>query len=121
MSAKSILICDDDEGIVDVASIILKDAGYHVIELTESREIFDLVKKNKPDLILLDLWMPNLSGEEVTKQLKNNIDTNEIPIIILSSSRNTETIAKNIGADHFICKPFDIDELQTTVKQYIYS
>ncbi|CAN5148253.1 N/A [soil metagenome] len=118
MQSKSVLICDDDEGIVDVASIILSDAGYNVVALTESRDVFDNVTRLNPRLILLDLWMPNMSGEEVTKQLKQNPKTSTIPIIIVSASRHTEDIARRIGADHFICKPFDIDELETVVKRY---
>lgn len=118
MVVKSVLICDDDEGIIDVASIILSDAGYDVIAITESREVLSLATKSNPQLILLDLWMPNMSGEEVTKELKQNPKTSNIPIIIISASRNTEDIARRIGADHFICKPFDIDELEKVVKKY---
>ncbi|MBP7967014.1 response regulator transcription factor [Candidatus Woesebacteria bacterium] len=118
MSEKSILICDDDEGIVDVASIILTDAGYKVFAITESQKVMLNAKKINPQLILLDLWMPNLSGEEVTKQLKQTPETSNIPIIIVSASRNTEDIAKRIGADYFLCKPFDMEELETVVKKY---
>lgn len=118
MAEKSVLICDDDEGIVDVASIILSDAGYKVVAITESRDVVSHAKQLNPHLILLDLWMPNMSGEEVTKQLKQIPETSNIPIIIVSASRHTEDIAKRIGADHFICKPFDIDELETVVKKY---
>ncbi len=118
MAVKSVLICDDDEGIIDVASIILSDAGYDVIAITESRDVLSHATKSNPQLILLDLWMPNMSGEEVTKELKRNPKTSNIPIIIISASRNTEDIAKRIGADHFICKPFDIDELEKVVKKY---
>lgn len=118
MHNKAILICDDDEGIIDVATIILSDAGYNVVAMTESRDVLEKAKKVNPKLILLDLWMPNLSGEEVTKQLKENPETSNIPIIIVSASRHTPDIAKRIGADYFLCKPFDIDELETIVKRY---
>ncbi len=115
---KKILICDDDEGIVDVASIVLRDAGYDVTTLTTSEKIYSLVEKLQPDIILLDLWMPNISGEEITMQLKENEKTKHIPVVIVSASRKTEHIATRVGADDFMCKPFDIEELEAIVRKY---
>lgn len=114
--SKRILICDDDEGIVDVTSIVLKESGYEIMSITDSENIYDAIEEFKPDLILLDLWMPILNGEEITKNLKSNRSTSGIPIIIVSASKDTEKTAYAIGADSFICKPFDIAELEETVK-----
>ncbi len=118
MGQKTVLICDDDEGIVDVASIILRDAGFHVITLTQSLEVVAMVKRMQPNLILLDLWMPDLSGEELTQQLKADIETKHIPVIVVSASRDTEKVAQTAGATDYMKKPFDIDQLEEIVRKY---
>ncbi|QQS44704.1 response regulator [Candidatus Roizmanbacteria bacterium] len=111
-------MCDDDEGIVDVAGIVLRDAGYDVTTVTVSEQIFSVINNVKPDIILLDLWMPNLSGEKIAEQLKQQKKTKDIPVIIMSASRKTEQTARRAGADDFICKPFDIEELEEIVRKY---
>lgn len=116
--SKKILICDDDEGIVDVASIVLQDAGYDVITVTASETVFSVIDDTQPDIILLDLWMPNLSGEKIAEQLKSQKKTKHIPVVIMSASRKTEHAALKSGADGFICKPFDIEELEGIVRKY---
>lgn len=116
--SKNVLICDDDEGIVDVASIVLEEAGYEVHTVNNSEHLIEEVKKHKPSLILLDLWMPHLSGEEGTKLLKSDPETKDIPIIIVSASKNTAEVAQKSGANGFLCKPFDIEELEDAVAKY---
>lgn len=119
MAEKTVIICDDDEGILDVASIVLEEKGYTVLPLGNCDEVQDLVHKEKPDLILMDLWMPGKGGEQVTKELKSDPDTASIPIIIVSASKNTKDTALSAGADDFLYKPFDIEELETMVDKYI--
>lgn len=116
---KTILVCDDDDGILDVVTIILNEMGYKVIALCDSEEVLTFVEHSPPDLILLDLWMPNISGEELTVKLKKNIKSQLIPIIIISASKDTEKIASDSGADDCLIKPFDIEELENMVKKYI--
>lgn len=116
---KNILICEDEEGIVEVTKIVLEEKGYNVIAVPDNTQIFDIVEKVKPNLILLDLWMPGLSGEEIARKLKNDPETKEIPIIIVSANRYTKNIAEDVGADNFLEKPFDIDALEKIVQQYI--
>src|SRR3989344_553462 len=107
---KTILICDDDKGILEVVKIVLEDKGYNVISLSEAEKVQDTVIKLKPDLILLDLWMPNLNGDTITQTLKDNKNTNHIPIIVISANKDTATIAQKVQADSFLTKPFNIDE-----------
>jgi len=117
---KKILICDDDEGIADIVKIVLENKNYHVVSLTRSDHIYERIRSLEPDLILLDLWMPNLGGDEITRHLKQNEETKDIPIIIVSASKDTEQIAKEIGADGFLFKPFDIEKLESLVERYIH-
>ena len=116
---KTVLICEDDEGIIDVTTIVLQEKGYKVIPLLDCQKVYEYVDTHKPDIILLDLWMPDINGEEVTRTLKSNDHTKHIPIIIISANKDTEKIAKNAGADTFLCKPFDIEELEQTVERYL--
>ncbi len=117
--AKTVLICEDDEGIIDVVTIVLQEKGYNVIPLLSSREVYKMVDEKKPDLILLDLWMPHITGGEIATVLKQKDETKHIPIIIVSANKDTEQIATQSGADSFICKPFDIEELEETVAKYL--
>lgn len=116
---KHVIVCDDDEGIVDVATIVLREAGYSVTPVTKSSQIFETISAKPPHVILLDLWMPDMNGEDITRKLKEDPSTKHIPIIIISASRDTEGVAETSGADGYINKPFDIDELEKVVKKYI--
>jgi DNA-binding response OmpR family regulator len=103
---------------VEVATIILQNKGYTVVAITNGDTIFDKIKSARPNVILLDLWMPHRTGEEITRELKSNKDTKDIPIIIVSASKDTEKVSRRIGADDFICKPFDIEVLEALVDKY---
>lgn len=118
---KYVLLVDDDEGILDVSTIILNERGYKVEQMMDPEGIYKRIKKDPPGVILLDLWMPQLSGEEILQNLKNNKRTSSIPVIVVSASKDTEVISKRLGADGYINKPFDITELEKVVSKYIDS
>jgi DNA-binding response OmpR family regulator len=111
MINKKILVCDDDEGILDMVSFVLEDSGYDVIPESNSLNVYGLVVKERPDLLLLDLWMPVLSGDQVLKVLKSNPQTSNMPVIVVSASTEGARIAQEAGASYFMAKPFDIDQL----------
>lgn len=114
--SKKILVCDDDLGIIEVLRIILETNNYTVRVLTEGKGIVKKVIEYQPHLILLDLWMPGVAGKEITGLLKKEEKTKHIPIIIVSALNETEKIAKEIGANGFLCKPFDMNELLNKVE-----
>lgn len=116
---KYILVCDDDAGIVDVASIILEEKGYEVATVSRGEDVIQAIKGRLPDLILLDLWMPGITGDKITRRLKSSHKTKNIPIIIFSANRDTEEIARNAGANGFICKPFDITDLENIIAKIL--
>lgn len=117
--AKKILVCDDDPGVTDVIRLILEEEGYEVKTLDSGKAIQKRVQEYSPDVILLDIWMPGIDGEQVTKLLKKNPDTKHIPIIVISALNLTEKIAKRAGADDFIAKPFQMDDLLAKVGQHV--
>lgn len=118
MSKKRIIVADDDPGIVDAMKILLEDEGYEVITTGDGSAVHDLYDQ-KPDLVFLDLWMSGINGNDVCRMLKSKIETKEVPIIIFSANRDLEVISKDCGANDFLPKPFDIDQLICLVNKYL--
>ncbi len=116
---KTILVADDDLAILEVVKIILSEGGFNVISTSNGAEVEKIIKKSLPDLILLDIWMSGADGREITKKLKSRIETKDIPIIIVSALRETRKIATQIGANDFLEKPFDINQMISLVKKYV--
>ncbi|MFD0765128.1 PleD family two-component system response regulator [Mucilaginibacter lutimaris] len=118
MPAK-IMICDDDEGILDLLEMVFNDEGYETVPEINSLNIASIITKENPDLLVLDLWMPVLSGDQVLKALRNNPETKDLPVIVISASGDGKTIAMNAGANDFLAKPFDLDQLLGRVKTLV--
>jgi DNA-binding response OmpR family regulator len=116
---KNILLIDDDLGINEVIKIILEDEGYSVKTMSESRGVLNKIKNDKPDLILLDIWMPVISGLQVCRLLKSHKETAGIPVIMISASVGTEKKSKEAGADGFVLKPFEMDDLLSKVASFL--
>ena len=116
MKNKTILICDDDEGILKILCLVLKNFGFNVISEKNSLNVFSMVTLGKPDLLLVDLWMPALNGDEVIRDLKNNPATSNIPIILISASPEANVVAAETGADGFLAKPFQLQELMGLIE-----
>lgn len=114
MGTKRILIADDDEGIVDAVTMILEVMGYDVEYTYDGGAVIEAVK-NRPDLILLDIWMSGHDGRDICKQLKSDPTYKEIPILMISASRDIRQSALDAGADDFMEKPFEMDSLLNKV------
>lgn len=119
MTNKKIVICDDDEGILDMLTFVLEDSGYHIVAEPNSLNLLPLIQAERPDLLLIDLWMPVLSGDQVVKKLKADPGTRNLPVVIISASTDGRSIARDAGADSYIAKPFDIDQLVNTVSEVL--
>jgi len=115
--AKRILIADDDPAIVESTKLILEEFGYDVDTTVDGETIYKM-EKNFPDLLLLDIWMSGQDGRKICKYLKAEETTKHIPIIMISASRDVKESAKKAGADDFIAKPFELEDLVTLVKKY---
>src|SRR5215204_6006454 len=115
---KKILVSDDDPGILDALKIMLEESGY-AVETTLDGSTFEKLQKETPDLLLLDIWMSGVNGRDICKKLKEKSATRDIPIIMISANRDTEIIAKEAGADDFIEKPFQMEELLSKIKKHI--
>lgn len=117
---RKILAVDDDQDILDVLRFVLEDSGYEVETLSDGRYLFDAIKSNEPDLILLDIMLGNLDGRELCKDVKSKVETLEIPVILISASHNIADSVNQKGAPNaFISKPFDIDVLLNTIQTHL--
>jgi len=116
MENKKIMVCDDDQGILDVLQMLLESEGFDVITEINSTNLVKEMKTNLPDLLLLDLWMPVLSGDQVLKALRTTKEFEHLPVIVLSASVDGSSIANGAGATDFVPKPFDMDDLIVKIK-----
>ena len=121
MEPRTILAVDDDEEILLIVQTLLENAGYTALLATSGREAIQVATARRPDLILLDVMMPQLSGWEVCVTLKNLPDTSEIPVVMLTvKSDITDLITgMQVGADDFVTKPFTKSQLLAAVSRLL--
>ncbi|MDU6653093.1 MAG: response regulator, partial [Streptococcus vestibularis] len=112
---KKILVVDDERPISDIIKFNLTKEGYEVVTAFDGREALEQFEAEKPDLVILDLMLPELDGLEVAKEIRK---TSHTPIIMLSAkdSEFDKVIGLEIGADDYVTKPFSNRELQARVK-----
>ncbi|GGI25420.1 response regulator [Pedobacter mendelii] len=117
--AIKIMICDDEIDILDVTQMILEDAGFEVIAVSDSLNAEQIFLNEMPDLLLIDLWMPGISGDRIISSLKSNVAHTNIPMIVLSASDTGKQTAMSCGAEDFIPKPYDIDNLLDILNSHL--
>jgi response regulator RpfG family c-di-GMP phosphodiesterase len=118
---RKILVIDDSNTNVVLLEALLNIRGYKIITALNAREAFSLIEKEKPNLILLDLYMPETSGFDLLLIIKSNDVTKNIPVIVVSAVTDEVTILKTItlGATGFIEKPIDIQLLIEKIEEII--
>ena len=114
---KKIIVVDDDEGILEAFQILLESEGYDVQTSSDGDILAKLEDDNLPDLIILDVLLSGKDGREICKLLKDNPKTKSIPVLMVSAHPNVTESAKASGANEYIPKPFDMDELLSKVKK----
>jgi len=112
---KTIMIADDDPGILDAVGILLEFEGYTVKSSPNGAELLHM-NAGYPDLVLLDIWMSGRDGRDICRYLKNNPGTCDIPVLLISASKDIERSARAAGADDFIEKPFDMTVLLAKIE-----
>ena len=111
-----VLVVDDQPKVLRFIEIDLKLRGFEVISTTSGREALDLVKSAKPDIMLLDIIMPEIDGFEVLKELRTFTD---LPVIVFSASPGNYDRAMQMGANDFMPKPFHVDEMVSRIKKLV--
>jgi CheY-like chemotaxis protein len=116
---KRILIVDDDLAILDSLGLLLEFEGYQVVKSSSASTLFSM-ETDLPDLLLLDIWLSGTDGRDICKHLKQKKTTQNIPIVLISASREIEKSAKEAGANDFLSKPFDVTDLLKKVERHIH-
>jgi CheY-like chemotaxis protein len=122
LEKKKILIVDDEESLATVFKSLIENTGkYEVCKETRGSKAFNAAKQFKPDLVLLDIMMPDIDGGEVARQLKEDADTRDIPIVFVSAAitkeeENEQGIIK--GGHSILSKPVPIEKLLATIEKY---
>ena len=116
-----IMVVDDDLTSRELVTVYLTREGYEVIQAENGKRCLELLDEFTPDLILLDIMMPEVSGFQVCEKLRSSQKTFHIPVVILSALNEREDRVKSIklGADDFLCKPFDKSELIARVRSLL--
>lgn len=116
MGSKTIYIADDDLSICEILSVILRDKGYNIIISNDGSSLLAL--DTIPDLIFLDVRMASVDGSELCKSWKLNPRTMLVPIIIVSANQDIPEIAKDCGADGWLAKPFEMQDLLRLAEEH---
>jgi len=121
MGQKKILVVDDEADLVETVRFPLEMEGFNVLVSYNGEDALNQARKEKPDLILLDLMLPKLDGYKVCRLLKFDEKYKHIPILMLTAKtqEKDKILGKETGADEYITKPFDIDDLMKRVKAYL--
>ncbi|WP_345329504.1 response regulator transcription factor [Mucilaginibacter defluvii] len=112
------MIADDDPGIVDAVEMLLEFEGYTVTSTVEGSSVLAL-HENLPDLLLLDIWMSGEDGRDICRSLKADVIKKHIPVIMISASKDIKDSALEAGADDFLAKPFEMNDLLGKIEALI--
>jgi CheY-like chemotaxis protein len=116
--AATILVCDDDPSLRELVRAVL-GSRYRFVEAADGTEALTLAREDRPDLIVLDVMLPGLSGIEVLEELRSTDSLKEIPVVVITAWSHAEIEVQVAGADRFVSKPFDPDELSTAVEELL--
>jgi DNA-binding response OmpR family regulator len=112
--SKTILICEDDRNLRKLIKLVLGDR-YAFTEATDGHEAVELARKIRPDLVVLDLMLPGRSGFDVLAMLREEAAVDGVPVLVISAWSHADSAALEAGADRFLPKPFEADDLETAV------
>ena len=116
---QTILIFDDDRELLDLCTVILEKKGFTVHTSENCNGLFEKINQFKPDVILMDNWIPDIGGVESTILLKSNPQTKSIPVVFFSANNDVPALAAKAGADTYITKPFNISDLEDTIMEMV--
>jgi len=111
---KQVILVEDDPDIRELIELILTEENYEVISYDRTRDFRNDLGNQRPDLILLDIMLPDGNGIDLCRELKASDSTRHIPVVLMSANYNN--IPGNCDAEGFIAKPFDIDDLVSRIR-----
>ena len=114
----TILVGDDDPSLRELIRAVL-GPGYRFVEAADGREVLEVARAVRPDLIVLDVMLPGLSGIEVLDELRADHTLSATPVVVITAWSHAEVEAWTAGADRFVAKPFDPDDLSAAVEELL--
>ena len=118
-NSKKVFVFDDNADILELCTIILEDAGFEVKTSSTSNQIVDQVMACMPDIIFMDNWLPDVGGIDATRELKGHPSLKNIPVIYFTANNDVKSLAEQAGADGYLSKPFDIQELENIINKHL--
>ena len=118
-SNKKVVIFDDDEDILSICTYVLEERGWEVHTFTNCNDVTQKVAQVVPDVILMDNRIPDAGGIEATRELKNTEKLKNIPVIYFSADSDIQSLAANAGAEAFLAKPFDLNDMEKIIDKAI--
>ncbi|ORJ63341.1 two-component system response regulator [Geothermobacter hydrogeniphilus] len=118
---KKILIVEDEESLLKLESILLTSKGFEVRGVANGTEALEAIAEEPPDLVLLDIMLPELDGFEVCRRIKEQEATRGIPVIMLTAKKSREDMSRGeeVGADWYITKPFKSAMVIETIQRFL--
>ena len=116
---KKIIIFDDDEDILSICIYILEEQGWEVHAYTNCNNIIERVSAIQPDVIMMDNWIPDEGGIIATQTLKKDEKLKQIPVIYFSANSDIQLLADHAGAETFLAKPFDLEDLDKVINNVL--
>lgn len=113
-----VLIVDDDLPLLEALKTAVEMNQHIAHAVSDAGTVYEVIKKYTPDIILLDILLSGYDGIEIAKTLKAEPETRDIPLIMLSASTNMENVVKEVGADGYLSKPFEIEELWAVIGRH---
>ncbi len=121
MSKKRILVVEDEESLLKLESILLAAKGYHVTGVVDGVAALAEIAASKPDLVILDVMIPELDGFEVCRRIKASPETSHIPVVMLTAKKSQQDMeyGERMGADAYLTKPFKAAVIMEAVEQLL--
>jgi len=119
---KKVLIVDDEPSIVEIVKLELHFHGYEAITASSGKEGLEKCKRLKPDVVIMDIMMPGMTGNQVAEEIKNDLSTSHIPIIFLTGMVRTKEVPKDrlMGGQYFLAKPFKCEDLLSMLRKVLF-
>ncbi|GGI25880.1 response regulator transcription factor [Pedobacter mendelii] len=116
MAIKKILVIEDNHAILDVITLILESEAFDVAGLNKGADFINHVQEFQPDVIIMDIMLPDIDGRILLKEIKEKSTTKHIPVLMISARYNSSNyMLDDVSADDFMAKPFNIDELMDKI------
>ncbi|WP_312191361.1 response regulator [Sphingobacterium sp.] len=116
---KKIFLCDSNRPVLDALEMVLSLTKAIILSESNSSKVIDQILQEKPDIFVCELEIPGLGGERLIRGIRQYSEYNKLFIICISTSERGKTIATNAGADYFLSKPFDLQELLSVVNKVL--